>query len=69
MKERAKIRLHLDSKLSAGQSLSLNAAQVHYVLNVMRLSQGAKISLFNNTDGEWLASLCDLGKRKVIAVI
>ena len=59
----AKVRLHLDQPLGAGQPLTLAPEQAHYLLNVMRLGPGARILIFNGRDGEWLAELAPEGKR------
>jgi 16S rRNA (uracil1498-N3)-methyltransferase len=37
--------------------------QVHYLLGVMRLTQGDEILLFNGLDGEWRAVIADAHKR------
>ncbi|WP_343080749.1 16S rRNA (uracil(1498)-N(3))-methyltransferase [Ostreiculturibacter nitratireducens] len=60
----AKIRLHLDQPLGAGQSLPLAEAQAHYLFGVMRLGVGARVLVFNGRDGEWLAEVEEAGKRK-----
>lgn len=59
----AKIRLFVDAKLEAGQSVSLEKAQAHYLLSVMRQLDGAKIALFNNNAGEWIGELASTSKR------
>ncbi len=58
-----KIRLYLDQPLGAGQSLSLNRGQAHYLFGVMRLGPGAALSVFNGRDGEWRAVVAEAGKR------
>ena len=63
-----KTRLFIDADLGAGQSVNLNAKQAHYLLKVMRLSFGTKITLFNGRDGAWLAELNEGNKRGAIAV-
>lgn len=57
------IRLYLDHPLSAGQPITLDRAQAHYLFNVMRMGQGAQIAVFNGSDGEWAAEISDAGKR------
>jgi len=59
----AKIRLYVDHPLGAGQSVPLSREQAHYLFGVMRLSQGARLLLFNGKDGEFLAEVTEAGKR------
>jgi 16S rRNA (uracil1498-N3)-methyltransferase len=59
----ARIRLHLDQPLGAGQALALSPAQAHYLFGVMRLGPGAKVHVFNGRDGEWLAEAAPEGRR------
>ena len=58
-----KIRLYLDQPLQAGQLLTLTREQAHYLFGVMRLSEGAAVSVFNGRDGEWRARVAQAGKR------
>lgn len=60
----AKIRLYVDHPLGPGQSLPLEEGQAHYLFGVMREGQGARVLLFNGSDGEWLAEVTGAGKRK-----
>ena len=62
----ARIRLYVDQSLAAGQPVALGDAQANYLFNVMRLSVGATVKLFNGQDGEWLASVEHAGKRQGI---
>lgn len=62
----AKIRLYVDQPLAAGQPVAVNADQANYLFNVMRLGKGAPVSLFNGSDGEWLARVDHAGKRNGI---
>lgn len=59
----AKIRLYVDQPLAAGQAVALSEAQANYLFNVMRLSRGAAVALFNGRDGEWQATVAETGKR------
>lgn len=63
----AKIRLYVDQPLAPGQAVRLAPDQAHYLTGVMRLAAGAAILLFNGRDGEWRATLTDVGKRGAIA--
>ncbi len=61
------IRLFVDQDLAAGQSLPLRPDQIHYLVNVMRQSDGAAIHVFNGRDGEWRGVLVE-PRKKVFAV-
>jgi len=61
--KRAKIRLFLDAKLAAKQSLDLSRAQAHYLFGVMRLGVGDLVAAFNGQDGEWSCEVTSAGKR------
>jgi 16S rRNA (uracil1498-N3)-methyltransferase len=63
----AKIRLYVDQPLAPGQAVALSQDQAHYLIGVMRLTEGAAILLFNGRDGEWRATLAQAGKRNAIA--
>jgi 16S rRNA (uracil1498-N3)-methyltransferase len=60
-------RLFVKSKLHAGADIALEPEQAHYLRNVLRLTPGDEILLFNGADGEWLAELTEAGKKKVLA--
>ncbi len=62
----ARIRLYVDQPLAAGQPVAVGDAQANYLFNVMRLSLGATVKLFNGQDGEWLAGVEHAGKRQGI---
>ncbi len=57
------IRLFVPDALHTGAPVSVPAEQAHYLLNVMRLSPGAEVQLFNGRDGEWRAVLAEGSKR------
>jgi 16S rRNA (uracil1498-N3)-methyltransferase len=57
-------RLFVKSKLQAAGEIALTPDQAHYLGNVLRLKPGDKILVFNGADGEWCASLSDIGKKK-----
>jgi 16S rRNA (uracil1498-N3)-methyltransferase len=56
-------RLFVDAPLAAAQEAVLAPEQAHYLRQVMRLADGAKVLVFNGRDGEWLAALAVHGKR------
>jgi 16S rRNA (uracil1498-N3)-methyltransferase len=50
-------RLFVDAALAAGETVALERSQSNYLGNVLRLSQGDTILVFNGCDGEWQASI------------
>jgi 16S rRNA (uracil1498-N3)-methyltransferase len=60
-------RLYVAAPLAPGQDVALQQPQAHYLLNVLRLSAGDAVLLFNGRDGEWRARLEKPGKRLVSA--
>lgn len=60
------IRLHVTSELSADAAVAPTLDQSRYLTNVMRLSQGDELLIFNGRDGEWRASIAEVLKRGVI---
>lgn len=63
MMHREKIRLFVDVPLGEGQSVDLTRDQAHYLFGVMRLTQGARVALFNGHAGEWTAEVAEASKR------
>lgn len=56
-------RLYVLAPLKAGQTVTLEDRQAHYLLHVLRLGTGATFRLFNGRDGEWLAEIVAVRKR------
>lgn len=52
-----KPRLFVDAPLESGATVSLARDQSNYLGNVLRLSAGDSILVFNGRNGEWLASI------------
>src|SRR5437764_10250679 len=50
-------RLFVDAPLSAGQTVALERNQSNYLGNVLRLSAGEAVLVFNGRDGEWQARI------------
>ena len=61
-------RLFLDHDLSPGVSVEATPEQVNYLVNVLRLEDGASILVFNGRDGEWRASLKRESKKRLFLV-
>ncbi len=52
--------------LETGAHVRVDGGQAHYLLSVMRFTQGAPIRLFDDVTGEWLAEATHIGKRDLI---
>ena len=50
-------RLFVDATLATGETVALERDQSNYLGNVLRLSAGDTILVFNGRDGEWQASI------------
>jgi 16S rRNA (uracil1498-N3)-methyltransferase len=57
-------RLYVPDDLAEGRGIEPSPPQTHYLLNVLRLGDGAEILLFNGRDGEWRATLAQAGRKK-----
>lgn len=58
-------RLYVPGPLAAGP-LTLDGPHAHYLAGVMRAKPGDPVKLFDDTTGEWLATVGDVAKRSVI---
>jgi 16S rRNA (uracil1498-N3)-methyltransferase len=58
-------RLFVRTALAEGASVELDAGQANYLGNVMRLSEGADVRLFDGQTGEWLARIMAAGKKRM----
>lgn len=56
-------RLYLRTALAQGAEVPLDRAQANYLVNVLRLSAGAAVRVFNGEDGEWQATLVEAGRK------
>ena len=61
----AAIRLYVDTPLEAGARIDATETQAHYLRNVLRLTAGAAVLLFNGRDGEWRAVITVPTKRSI----
>src|SRR5437016_4879561 len=50
-------RLFVDAALAAGSRVALDRNQSNYLGNVLRLSAGDTVLVFNGRDGEWQATI------------
>lgn len=60
---RTKCRIYLNIPLIVGAEADIPADQAHYLRQVMRLSTGDSITLFNGRGGEYEASVIQLTKQ------
>ena len=58
-------RLFVPQPLAGGGVAEPDAAQMHYLVNVLRLKAGAQVLVFNGIDGEWLAQVAEVGRKQV----
>ena len=58
------IRLFVDQDLQLAEELEIQAGQLHYLKNVMRLGPGDSVALFNGRDGEFLAEIIEIKKNR-----
>ncbi|MGE0699495.1 MAG: 16S rRNA (uracil(1498)-N(3))-methyltransferase [Hyphomicrobiaceae bacterium] len=57
-------RLYVEAELASGEVLTLEREQASYLLNVLRLADGAAVHVFNGRDGEWRALVSRVGRRE-----
>lgn len=62
-------RLHVNPPLAQAAEIALDQAQVNYVRNVLRLSEGARILVFNGRDGEWETSVAASNRKYVTLAV
>ncbi len=59
-------RLFLRAPISVGCRIDLEAMHANYLVNVLRLSVGAKLLVFDGRSGEWLATIVESRKKHVV---
>lgn len=62
-------RLFVETPLAEGASLRIEGNQAHYLVNVMRLAEGAVVKLFDDVSGEYSARVSARGKRDLMLTI
>jgi 16S rRNA (uracil1498-N3)-methyltransferase len=58
------VRLFVEVPLASGAAVACTPEQANYLVNVLRLSAGAELLVFNGRDGEWRARIADAAKRR-----
>ena len=61
-------RLYVPDPLAAGP-LTLDGPPAHYLAQVMRAQPGDPVKLFDDATGEWLATVAETGKRRVVLTV
>ncbi|MEL7543496.1 MAG: 16S rRNA (uracil(1498)-N(3))-methyltransferase [Pseudomonadota bacterium] len=56
-------RVFTPHPLQAGAPIACDAGQRNYLVNVLRLGEGATVLVFNGVDGEWRAALRIVSKK------
>jgi 16S rRNA (uracil1498-N3)-methyltransferase len=64
-----KPRLFVDAALAQGETIALQHSQSNYLGNVLRLSAGETILVFNGRDGEWQASIAGRKRPDSLAIV
>ena len=62
-------RLFVDCPLASGDVAVLDSAQQNYLLNVLRLPEGARLLVFNDRDGEFRARLTLASRRSAALAV
>jgi len=69
MTTKPKTRLFVSNALDQGSEVALGREHLHFLGNVLRLTSGDNVSLFNERSGEWLAKLEFRSRRQGTAQI
>ena len=62
-------RLFVDAALTGGARIELERNQSNYLGNVLRLSAGESILVFNGRDGEWQAQIDGRKRPDVLTIV
>src|SRR6478752_5428468 len=62
-------RLFVHAPLTEGAEVELEAGQANYLGNVMRLSAGSELLVFDGSSGEWLARIAEVGKKRMTLTV
>lgn len=59
-------RVFVINKIAVGNVVLEDQESVHHLANVLRVSIGTELRVFNEVDGEWLAKIVAISKKKSI---
>jgi 16S rRNA (uracil1498-N3)-methyltransferase len=59
-------RLFVEAALAPGTTIALDASRTNYLVNVLRLTPGATILVFNGCDGEWRATMTTPSRKGAV---
>jgi 16S rRNA (uracil1498-N3)-methyltransferase len=62
-------RLYVDAPLNEGARIALAPEQANYLLNVLRLREGARVLVFNGRDGEFATSLVGANRKSAALAV
>ncbi|WND03129.1 16S rRNA (uracil(1498)-N(3))-methyltransferase [Temperatibacter marinus] len=65
----AKTRLFIEDSLPGSGLIDLDKGQTHYLANVMRVTEGTRINLFNGRDGEWQCLVTHASRKSVSLLV
>jgi 16S rRNA (uracil1498-N3)-methyltransferase len=61
-------RLFVEAPLGQDARIALDPGRANYLRNVLRLSEGDEILVFNGRDGEWRAALVEASRKNVALI-
>lgn len=59
-------RLHVEAPLGPGATVALDAEASHYLRDVLRQREGARLAAFNAHDGEWTVRIERVGRKDML---
>ena len=62
-------RLFVRQPLGEGARVEMDAGQANYLGNVLRMTEGAKLLLFDGSSGEWLARVDEAGRKRMTLAV
>lgn len=62
-------RLYVRAPLSEDGRVELDAGQANYLGNVLRMTEGAELLVFDGASGEWLARIAEAGKKRMALAV
>ena len=62
-------RLYVEQRLGPDAMLTLEGQQANYLGAVLRLGPGARVKLFDDLTGEWLAEIREAGRKRMTLAV